>query len=346
MIDEIHRSYHEASAIFPLLEGAEFEALKADIAANGLIEPICLHPDGSVLDGRNRHRACIETEIEPRFKTWDSRGSPMAFVVSMNLHRRHLNETQRATVATKIANMHQGARTDLEPSANLQKVSRAEAAKMLNVSPRTVATVAKIEREAPDLIPEMEAGNLTAHAATKKLRQRQYETMPKPELPKGKYRVIYADPPWQYDNSGLAQSAARHYLTMSQEELCALPTGELAYERSVLFLWATSPLLPEALEVMEAWGFKYKASRVWIKNKSPGIGWFIKTRHEFLLIGVRGNGMHPSQKLDSIFECPVTRHSEKPQKIYEDIESSYEGPYIELFARNKREGWETWGDEI
>ena len=99
---ETKRPYHEVSSLFPLMEGDEYEQLKADIAQNGLLEAIWLHPDGSIIDGRNRHRACIETETEPRFRTWDGKGSLVGFVVSMNLHRRHLTSSQRAAIALDV----------------------------------------------------------------------------------------------------------------------------------------------------------------------------------------------------------------------------------------------------
>jgi len=180
------------------------------------------------------------------------------------------------------------------------------------------------------------------------LRAELTEAFPPPEsppLPEGKYAVLYADPPWSYSNSGFNQSAASIYPTMTVEEICDLPVSDLAGDECVLLMWATSPLLPEAFRVMEAWGFEYKASRVWIKNRSPGIGWFVNTRHELLLIGVKGQG-HPKEKLDSIIEAPVTRHSAKPTFLYDEIEWCYDGPYVELFARNEREGWASWGNEI
>lgn len=102
MSDETAREYHEVANIFPLLQGEEFEELKADIAANGLREPIWLHSDGRIIDGRNRHRACIETGTPPKFRTWDGSGSLVAFVVSMNLKRRHLTSSQRAMVALAV----------------------------------------------------------------------------------------------------------------------------------------------------------------------------------------------------------------------------------------------------
>jgi len=102
------------------MDGVGFEELKQDIAVNGLREAIWLHPDGSIIDGRNRHRACIETDTEPRFKTWDGQGSLIAFILSMNLHRRHLTSSQRAVIALRSlpflereAKERQGTRTDL-----------------------------------------------------------------------------------------------------------------------------------------------------------------------------------------------------------------------------------------
>jgi len=149
------------------MDGVGFEELKRDIVTNGLREAIWLHPDGSIIDGRNRHRACIETGIEPRFRTWDGKGSLVTFILSMNLHRRHLNETQRGIIAYRIENMSQGRP---KKDANLHLFSRDEAARMVNVSPRTVATVAEVAHKSPSLISVMEKGELTAHKASKDIR--------------------------------------------------------------------------------------------------------------------------------------------------------------------------------
>ena len=165
-----------------------------------------------------------------------------------------------------------------------------------------------------------------------------YDPKEKPEtppLPEGKYPVILADPPWQYDNSGFEQSAASHYPTMPTEEIAKV--AQFIHDKSVLFLWCTNPFLREGIEICKAWGFDYKTNFVWVKNKGPGIGWFNTSRHELLLIGTIGKGMHPHEKYISWFEGEVTKHSKKPITVYEMIEQMYAGPYIELFARNTRD---------
>ena len=141
-MEESQRKYHEVSSLFPLMDGVGFEELKRDIVTNGLREAIWLHPDGSIIDGRNRHRACIETGIEPRFRTWDSEGSLVAFILSMNLHRRHLTSSQRAVIALeslpfleKEAKERQGTRTDIveiipESSGRVENTSQGRPKKM------------------------------------------------------------------------------------------------------------------------------------------------------------------------------------------------------------------------
>ena len=175
-----------------------------------------------------------------------------------------------------------------------------------------------------------------------------------PALPRGKYRIIYADPPWQYGDTreGLegweGTAAESHYPTMSIVELCALSILPIVANEAVLFIWVTSPLLAECWPVIEAWGFKYKASFVWDK-KRPNFGNYNSVRHELLLICTRGsclpdgeNGVDSVQVLER-----MARHSEKPIEFVEIIESMYKtGRKVELFSRAKREGWDSWGNEV
>ena len=167
------------------------------------------------------------------------------------------------------------------------------------------------------------------------------------ELPEGTYTIVYADPPWQFDNAGFTQSAESHYPTLSTDQLCTMNVNEKTEDPAVLFLWSTNAMLEDALKVMQAWGFAYKSNMVWCKKSGVGIGWFVDSRHELLLIGVKGEGLHPQFKPVSWFEAERTEHSRKPDLVYEYIEKMYPNQkYIELFARRKRKGWTSWGNEV
>src|SRR5262249_13857461 len=143
--------FHPLADIFPLLEGEEFKTLVEDIRSNGLHEPIVLY-QGQILDGRNRQRACLEAGIEPRFKQY-SGSDPLAFIVSLNLTRRHLNESQRAMVAAKLATLRRG---DNQHSP-IGETSQARAAEILNVGKRSVERAAEVcDHGAPELIRAVE----------------------------------------------------------------------------------------------------------------------------------------------------------------------------------------------
>lgn len=165
------------------------------------------------------------------------------------------------------------------------------------------------------------------------------------------YSVVYLDPPWEYRNNGLNGAAEQHYPTISTDKLCELPdyVNLRCAPDSVLFMWATSPLLPDALRIIEAWNFEYKASMVWLKD-APTYGklrFYVSTRHELLLIATRGS-FQPIVMPDSVIEAPRKKHSEKPD-IYSLIEAMYPNQrYLELFARNvqaARPTWTYWGNE-
>ncbi|MFA7463228.1 MAG: MT-A70 family methyltransferase [Anaerovoracaceae bacterium] len=163
----------------------------------------------------------------------------------------------------------------------------------------------------------------------------------------GKYRVIYADPPWKYgdERDGSTTGATDHYPTMSIAELCDLPILDITEDSAVLFLWTTSPLLEDSFKVINAWGFKYKSSFVWDKVKH-NMGHYNSVRHEFLLICTRGSCTPDVVKLfDSVQSIERTEHSKKPEEFRAIIDTLYtHGNKIELFARQPADGWEVWGN--
>ncbi len=192
-------------------------------------------------------------------------------------------------------------------------------------------------------------------SVAKAVREVQHANRPSVELPDlGTYRVLYADPPWSYGNSGVINDSdnyghvARHYPSMTIAELCALPVKKLLDGNAVLFLWVTSPLLAECFAVITAWGFTYKTSFVWDKVKH-NFGHYNSVRHEFLLICTRGSctpdvhTLHDS--VQSIERSDV--HSEKPEGFRAIIDELYpRGSRLELFARRPApEPWQTWGNE-
>lgn len=169
-------------------------------------------------------------------------------------------------------------------------------------------------------------------------------------LPQRRYGVIYADPPWRFEpysrETGQDRAADNHYPTMTLNDLVAIETPAAA--DCVLFLWATAPMLPEALDVMAAWGFEYRSQCIWAKDRM-GTGYWFRSQHEHLLVGTCGNIPAPAMgtQCQSIIHAPVGRHSEKPVEFAEMIESMFPNlPRLEMFAREARQGWDAWGNEM
>jgi len=170
------------------------------------------------------------------------------------------------------------------------------------------------------------------------------------ELPRtaGGWKTILADPPWAYENATPRGGVGHEYPTLSIEEICALPGGALATDDALLYLWATAPKLAECMKVIEAWGFEYRTNLVWDKEVI-GMGYHARNQHEILLVAKRGEipppaaGTQPS----SVHRERRGEHSVKPVFYHEMIEAAYpQLPKIELFAREQREGWASWGNEV
>lgn len=170
-----------------------------------------------------------------------------------------------------------------------------------------------------------------------------------------RYNILYADPGWKYDNEKTGGShksgAAQKYTVLSVEEICALPVPAIADRNSVLFLWGTVPMLPEAFQVMAAWGYKYKTKITWHKTGRRGLGYWFRGEVEELLFGVRGKIRAFRCQLPNFIEAPVLKHSEKPEEFRQLIETATaltipEPKRIELFARKRVSGWDAWGDQV
>jgi len=260
------REFHAVADLFPLLRGAAFDELVADIKQNGLLEPILLDDEGRILDGRNRYRACLAAGVEPRFRTWDGQGSLTEMALSFNLRRRHLDESQRAMVAARVAKMlekeafkRKGRRTDL--AANLQPGKRcrssSEAAAQVNVSERLIFAASKVLRDgSEELIAAVDSGVLAVSTAAV------LAGLPKPEQTQAV--------------AGGAKEAARKARELRAADRPAAPQrpagefvviylrapGEPATDESVagcVFLAVASSRLVDAVAALESGGFRRRS---------------------------------------------------------------------------------------
>lgn len=352
---------HPLAEFFPAMAPEEFEELKASIRARGQLTPIVLHPDGRILDGRHRARACYELGLTPVTAEFPDEGmSPLEFVIASNLVRRHLSSSQRAVLALAILpHLEEEAASRMRnPTQTFAEGESAEqAARLVGTNRQYVRDVKHIRAAAPELLPKITAGEMTVPEAKTAIRREQRArslteiSARNAALPvsERKYGVLYVDPPWRYEHcASESRAIENHYPTLTYEELVEMDTGALCLDDAVLFLWATAPKLSEALSVMNSWGFSYRTSAVWNKER-VGMGYYFRIQHELLLVGVRGEPgtPEPSARPASIISESRGEHSAKPERVYEIIEAMYPAaPKLELFARGEaRTGWDTWGNQ-
>ena len=173
-----------------------------------------------------------------------------------------------------------------------------------------------------------------------------------------KYKTIYADPPWQFQNrtGKVAPEYKRlnRYPTMKLEDIMKLPVGDVADEKSHLYLWVPNALLPEGLQVMEAWGFEYKTNLIWEKTRKDGepdgrgVGFYFRNVTEILLFGIKGEKnrtLDPGRSQVNLIRAMKKEHSRKPEEFIDLIEKCSNAPYLEVFARGNRDSWDMWGNQ-
>ena len=165
-------------------------------------------------------------------------------------------------------------------------------------------------------------------------------------FPNKKYQTIYADPPWNEQGGGkIKRGADRHYSLMKTADIKMLPVQDIADDECWLYMWVTNNYLKDGLDVMEHWGFRYITNIVWAKT-SFGLGYYFRGQHEICLFGVKGKLKPQVRNESTLILKPKDKHSKKPEEFYEKIENVSHGPYIELFARSTRDGWDSWGNEV
>ena len=367
---------HPAADVWPMMDAKRYDELLEDIRDHGQRVPITIC-EGMILDGRNRHRACVDLGITPVTREFE--GDPWALSWSLNGARRDLEDVRRALIKLRCdeeseklrsaaiaadgrrkksdAAKEQHAKSkpyagekmvadhdEPRPSSG-NHVARDARAAEAHVSSSTMARAEFIAKR-PEIAEKVVSGEMKPSEAIRQIKRDRIEK--EAPAPTGKYRVIYADPPWSYGNTQPDYHTEQrdHYPVMPLSDICAIPVREWAEDDAVLFLWVTSPILEESFQVIRAWGFKYKASFVWDKVHH-NMGHYNSVRHEFLLVCVRGSCQPDVRKLfDSVQSIERTEHSKKPAEFYGIIETIYtNGDRLEMFARNPREGWKGYGHQ-
>ncbi|MEP0518535.1 MAG: MT-A70 family methyltransferase [Hyphomicrobiales bacterium] len=381
--------FHEFANLFPMLDGKPREELVADIAANGMQEPIVMMGP-IILDGRNRYMCARETGAEIKAVQFDG-DDPLAFVISKNLKRRHMTESQRAMVAAKLAKLPKG----VNQHAPIGGPSNKQAAEMLSVGQKSIERAKIVENNgAPGLVEAVQSDQVKVSAAadiaslpiaeqvalieqadpkafqkvaaevratktaakkTKRIEREADLSKKISALPDKKYGVILADPEWRFEpysrETGMDRSPDNHYPTSETADIKSRDVESIASDDCVLFLWATAPMIQQALDTMKAWGFEYKTHCIWNKVRNGnacGTGYWFTGEHELCLVGTRGNvpAPAPGTQFTSNFSAPVGKHSEKPDDVHKVIEAYFPNlPKIELNARSQRPGWDVWGYE-
>lgn len=338
----------------------EYETFRADVASWGLEVPIEITTADVVLDGRQRLRAARELGLDTVPVRVVETEDEVEYMFRAAIFRRSLTASQRAALVVdreqyrelqadarrrQWANLAQAAEGAMLPPRGKTREFGAELA---GVSARTVQDAVTVQHNDPELFERVKHGHISAPNAARQVRRRlRDEQLPAPApLPEGPFELIYADPPWRFGHPDSPHAPENHYPTMDLAPIKAIDVP--AADDAVLFLWAVSSLLEEALEVVRAWGFECKTTLCWVKP-SIGPGVWLRNRHELLLVCRRGKHPppDPEDRVDSVLEAPRGRHSEKPERVYELLERMYpRASKLELFARTRRPGWSAWGNEV
>lgn len=367
-------TFHEVANIFPMMSDDEFAALVEDIRANGQRQPIYLH-DGKIIDGRNRYRACQQLGIEPDTRVWDGAGSLVSFVVSLNLQRRHLSSSQKATVGLDILPMLeaeaaqrrketegrpstaeklvQKIEQDIEEKRERTPASVEQAAQMVGTNRQYVSDAKRLRDEAPELLERVRSGELTIPQAKTELKRAEVKqrlediVVREAEAPTGLFDVIVIDPPWameKIERDVAPLQVGFDYPTMSEQELAVLNIP--ADEHCHMWLWTTHKFFPMALRLLEAWEFKYVCTFVW--HKPGGFQPFGLPQYncEFAIYARKGTPQFIDTKAFSVcFDAPRGAHSEKPDAFYDVVRRVTGGRRLDMFNRRAIDGFSTWGNE-
>lgn len=342
--------------LFPDLRPDEYEALKADIAKRGILVPVEFDQAGALLDGHHRLRIGAELGIEvPRVtRIMASDEDRIAHVIALNLKRRHLDPVTWGEMFLRYAEAR-GVRVGTQGRQSEKTATVAVLAGELGVPERTARYRLEVATELPEKIKDqVRTGERTARTALQEHKRTQrieaaedraHDGSRTPPSATKLYQTIVIDPPWAYDRNDIRGAAEHHYDTMTFDQIAAYPVGDLAGDEAHLYVWVTNPHMPHVWWIIEAWGFEYKTLLTWVKPQM-GTGHYFRGATEHVLFCTRGNLPLRDNGIPNWFEADRQEHSRKPESFYELVERASFGPFVELFARRTRDGWDGHGDEL
>ena len=369
----------EFKSLIPPLTKDEFEQLEKNCLEEGIRDAIITW-EGYIIDGHNRYEIIQKHNLD--FKTtemfFDNDKDVKGWMILNQFGRRNLSNYQRSVLALQLEEVFsKKAKENLSkagssfspkeglaiwPKAISKINTREELSKVAQVGERTLGMVKKIQEKATEEVKaKLSTGEVSINSAYQEIKkeekkeeleqirlniQKEVKKVDIEDIPET-FDVIYADPPWRYD---FAESSNRkienHYTTMQTSDIAKMKVP--AKENCVLFMWATAPKLLEALDVMKGWGFTYKTHGIWDKEKI-GMGYWFRGQHELLMVGVKGKMSPPeaSIRISSIIKEQRNKHSKKPDCVAEYIELAfYNKSKVELFCREPRNGWYSYGNQI
>jgi N6-adenosine-specific RNA methylase IME4 len=364
LIDPTELSAHPRNeAIYgePEIDGGFAESIEN----NGVLEPLVIKKDKTIISGHRRQQAAVEAgldQVPVRKVEFDSEDLERRTLIELNRYRERTDGIkikegrELIRIETDLAKSRQGTRTDIVPNLAQSLTGRSikKTAKKLGMGKETLRKGLKVY-EAADKgnevarrqVKKLEQDSASIHAAHRALKkEKQIEELEAepPQLPDGSYRVLVADPPWEYSNQSYRSGnrGAVDYPTMELSDLKELDVP--AADDSVLWLWTTNAFMSEAHELLDLWGFEQKTILTWVKERM-GVGHWLRNQTEHCLLATRGNPTVDLEDQTTYLKAPRREHSRKPDEFYELVESLCPGSKYELFARQAREGWEAFGDE-
>jgi N6-adenosine-specific RNA methylase IME4 len=364
----------EFKDLIPELSPEEFKQLESNCIKDGIREPIIIW-SGFIIDGHNRYEIAQKNGLEFKIinKDFQNENEVKEWMILNQFGRRNLSNYQRSVLALQLEDVFRDkAKENLKVSGEnfgkgcqisdkpIEKIdTKKELAKVANVSHDTIAKVKKIEAVAtPEIKDKLKNGEISINQVYQEIKkeekkaerieliEKQIQDIEQGLLPelKGLFDVISVDPPWPYgrayDPDG--SRVANPYPEMSIDEI---KSTELPFkDDAICFLWTTHAFLPSSFDILKHWGFEYKATLVWNKEKI-GMGAWFRMQCEFCLVGIKGKPYWNNTTFRDIINEARREHSRKPDSFFEMIEKITLGRRLEYFSREQRNGWETYGND-